>query len=346
MIYTSIKRVRNKEERKRIVERLLVLRKQLDEEIPEKTAASSLILATWNIREFGSDKRTLEDYFYIAEIISRFDLIALQEVLGNKKALEKLMPILGRNWSYIATDATEGTAGGSECMAFLYDTNKVTFKNVAGEIVLPKDKLLNGLQFARTPFSVMFQVGWFKFYLTTVHIIFGKSTKVNLERLAEIKCIAEFLTKRQKKEKTNYVLLGDFNVPKVDDDYMKALEKGGFYIPNAIKKHPTDLGGTKHYDQIAFNLKLTKTMTLFKEKIQKAGAFNFTKSVHKPDDWRIYMSDFDKKYVEGKSDKEIKKYYLKYRTFRMSDHLPLWVELNVDFSEQYLKELKESCEDN
>ncbi len=345
MIYTSIKRVRNKEERKRIIERLLVLRKQLDEEIPEKTAASSLILATWNIREFGSKMRTLEDYFYIAEIISRFDLIAIQEVLGNKKALEKLMPILGRNWSYIATDATEGTAGGSECMAFLYDTNKVTFKNVAGEIVLPKNKLLNGLQFARTPFSVMFQVGWFKFYLTTVHIIFGKSTKVNPQRLAEIKCIAKFLTERQKKEKTNYVLLGDFNVPKVDDDYMKALENGGFYIPNAIKKHPTDLGGTKHYDQIAFNLKLTKTMTLFKEKIQKAGAFDFTKSVHTKDDWEIYKPDFEEK-CEDKSEKGIRDHYIRYhRTYRMSDHLPLWVELNVDFSEQYLEGLKESIKE-
>jgi hypothetical protein len=82
-------------------------------------------------------------------------------------------------------------------------------------------------------------------------------------------------------------------------------------------------------------------MTLFKEKIQKAGAFNFTKSVYKPDDWKIYMSDFDEKYVKGKSDDEIQKYYLKYRTFRMSDHLPLWVELNVDFSEQYLEELFE-----
>ncbi len=341
MIYTSIKKVRNQEERKRIVERLLILRKQLDKEIPGKTAFSSFLLATWNIREFGSEKRKTEDYFYIAEIISRFDLIAIQEVLGNKKALDKLMPILGRSWDYIATDATEGTAGGSECMAFLYDKSKVTFKNVAGEIVLPPNLLINELQFARTPFCVMFQVGWFKFNLTTVHIIFGKSTKVNPQRLKEIESIAKFLTKRQKKEQTNYVLLGDFNVPSVDDDYMKALESSGFEIPNAIKEHPTDLGGTKHYDQIAFNLKLNKTMTLFKEKIQKAGAFNFTKSVYKPDDWKIYMSDFDEKYVEGKSDDEIQKYYLKYRTFRMSDHLPLWVELNVDFSEQYLEELLE-----
>lgn len=341
MIYTSIKKIKDKEERKRVVERLLVLRKQLDNEIPEKTSSSSFLLATWNIREFGSIKRKTEDYFYIAEIISRFDLIAIQEVLGNKKALEKIMPILGRNWDYIATDATEGTAGGSECMAFLYDKSKVNFKNVAGEIVLPQNQLLKGLQFARTPFCVMFQVGWFKFYLATVHIIYGKSAKVNPERLAEIDCIAKFLTKRQKKEDINYVLLGDFNIPDVDGEYMRALEKNGFEIPNAIKEHPTDLGGTKYYDQIAFNLKLNKSMTLFKERIQKAGAFNFTKSVYSPDDWKIYKPYFDEKYVKGKKDEDIIKYYLKYRTFKMSDHLPLWVELKVDFSVQYLEELLE-----
>lgn len=349
MIYTSIKRIQNIEERKRVVERLLILREQLDAEIPEKTASSTFLLATWNIREFGSNMRKTEDYLYIAEIISRFDLIAIQEVLGNKNALDKLMPILGKNWTYIATDSTEGTAGGSECMVFLYDKSKVTFKSVAGEIVLPTTLLINELQFARTPFCVMFQVGWFKFNLTTVHIIFGDSPESGVirQRLDEIDTIAKFLKRRQNKEDANYVLLGDFNIPSVDDDYMNRLEKNGFKIPKKIKEHPTDLGGTKHYDQIAFNLKLNKTMTLFNEKEQKAGAFNFTKSVYRPEDLEMYKPYFAKKYVEGKSEKQIKKYYMStYRTFCMSDHLPLWVELNVDFSEQYLKGLLENEEYN
>ena len=29
-----------------------------------------------------------------------------------------------------------------------------------------------------------------------------------------------------------------------------------------------------------------------------------------------------------------------WRTFQMSDHLPLWVELKIDFSDQYLKKQK------
>ena len=146
MIYTSIKRIKDPVERKRVIDKLITLRAQLDKEIPEKTASNSLLLATWNIREFG-DNRKPESLYYIAEIISRFDLVAIQEVSGNKKGLEKVMAILGKNWSYIATDSTEGSAGGQECMAFLYDTHKVSFKNLAGEIVLPKNDLIDDLLF-------------------------------------------------------------------------------------------------------------------------------------------------------------------------------------------------------
>jgi len=345
MIYTSIKRIKDPVERKRVIEKLIALREQLDKEIPAKTASNSLLLATWNIRKLG-DNRMTESLYYLAEIISRFDLIAVQEVMGNKKGLEKIMALLGKNWSYIATDSTEGKSGGMECMAFIYNTNKVSFKNLAGEIVLPKEKLLEGLQFARTPFCVSFQAGWFKFNLSTVHIYYGDSKKVNQRRLKEIDAIAKFLTKRAKKEDFNYVLLGDFNITKVDCDYMKALENNGFHIPNAIKEHPTDLGQTNHYDQIAFNLHLTDTMKVFNEKQQKAGAFNFTKSVFKDEDLDIYRPYFDEAEL-AKSEPEIQDYYNKtFRTFQMSDHLPLWVELKVDFSGQYLEDLKKGVAAN
>ena len=65
---------------KRTLENLLVLRHALDENVPRKQMESNLLLATWNIREFGSDKyggRSLEALYYIAEIVNRFDLIAI-----------------------------------------------------------------------------------------------------------------------------------------------------------------------------------------------------------------------------------------------------------------------------
>lgn len=339
--YHPIKSIKNNEERLRTINKLLLLRRQLDREIPMKTATDTLLLATWNIREFG-DNRSLESLYYIAEIISRFNLVAVQEVSANLKGLEGVMRLLGHDWDYIVTDSTEGTAGGGERTAFIYDTNKIFFRKMAGEIVLPKTKLIQGeLQFARTPFCVAFQAGWFKFHLATVHIYYGKSTGIDPIRVAEIETIAKFLTQRGKKEDTSYILLGDFNIPKCGDAMMQALEKNGFSIPDCIKEHPTDLGKSKHYDQIAFNLKLDKTMTVFSEKDQRAGAFNFTESVYTPDDVAVYRQYFDPKYTDGKTDEEVKKYYMsKWRTFQMSDHLPLWVELKVDFSDPYLERMK------
>ena len=88
------------------------------------------MLATWNIREFDSPKygeRVPESYYYIAEIIERFDLVAVQEVNKNLKALYRLCELLAEGWKYLVTDTTEGTKGNSERMAFLYDSRKIRF---------------------------------------------------------------------------------------------------------------------------------------------------------------------------------------------------------------------------
>ena len=338
--YASIKKIRDSSEKNRVVEKLLLLREQLNRQIPHKTAADTLLLATWNIRGFGDNRRT-ESLHYLAEIIARFDLVAIQEVANNLAGLEKLVSLLGPNWDYIVTDSTEGVAGGGERMAFVYDKCKVFFRKMAGKIVLPDSKLLDKKwQFARTPFTVAFQAGWFRFVLTTVHVYYGKNTAEDARRVQEIDAIAEFLKKRAKKEDESYILLGDFNIFKHDDATMKALEKHGFYVPSAIREHPTDIGKTKYYDQIAFKLKLEQNMVVFSEKKQRAGAFDFTESVYTADDLDIYRQYFDEKYTVGKTEKSITTYYKSsWRTFEMSDHLPLWIELKVDFSNQFLKKI-------
>jgi len=341
--YKSIKRMKNDTERKRIAEKLLVLRAQLDEEIPKKTATDTLLLATWNIREFGNNKSD-ESLHYLAEIISRFDLVAIQEVTRELGGLKKLVSLLGQNWDYIVTDCTEGPAGGAERMAFVYDKCKVFFRKMAGELVLPYTKLIESgekkLQFARTPFTVSFGANWFQFVLTTVHILYGSSKKEDPQRVKEIAALAGFLKERAIKENENYILLGDFNIFKTSDATMKALESGGFYIPQAIRQHPSDLGRTKHYDQIAFKLRLDENMPVFTEGNQQAGAFDFSKSVYPPQDLDLYRGYFDDKNVVGKTEKEIRDYYLTYwRTFQMSDHLPLWIELKIDFSTEFLNRI-------
>jgi len=71
------------------------------------------------------------------EIIDRFDLVALQKVRDDLRALDRLRDRLGHHWSYLVSDVTEGHAGNRERLAYLYDTRKVRFLGMAGELVLP-----------------------------------------------------------------------------------------------------------------------------------------------------------------------------------------------------------------
>lgn len=130
-----------------------------------QAGTSTVKIATWNLREFGGSKsggRETEPLYYIAEIISHFDVVALQEVRGNLAALNQLLAILGPDWDHLATDVTDGDAGNGERMAFLFNRQKARFTNIAGELTLPEGlkvtaafgeriKLDNGLQLSLPP---------------------------------------------------------------------------------------------------------------------------------------------------------------------------------------------------
>ena len=344
--YYKIGWIRNKKERSRIASNLIALRKHLKKEIPRRTVNDTLLLATWNIRDFDSNKfkhgpRIRESYFYIAEIISAFDIIALQEINKNLKAIRRVMDILGSNWQYITTDVTEGRSGNKERMTFVYDRNKVSFQNIAGEIVLPETKLIAGKrQFARTPYLVAFQSGWFKFMLCTIHIYYGGKAGEKFERrVKEIKQISKFISKRADDKEYNYVLLGDFNIVTPDCDTMYALKGSGFKIPNELK-HPTNIAENMFYDQIAFKTRPGELRLGGSDK--NAGVFRYYKSVFKNDEYNVYRKYMDStKLTSAGKDKSKKvKYYTNtWRTFQMSDHYPLWVELKIDFSKDYLTKL-------
>lgn len=106
------------------------LRTQLAQTIPAKQLDHNLLIATWNLRAFGgltekwaagpddTPKRDYGDLARIAEIVSHFDVIAMQEVRGDIKALRHLLKTLGDEWAMILTDVTKGKAGNDERMAF------------------------------------------------------------------------------------------------------------------------------------------------------------------------------------------------------------------------------------
>jgi hypothetical protein len=109
------------------------LRHALDDRVPARTLDRNLLIGTWNVRHFGglteqwragdddSPKRDLHSIRVIAEIIRRFDVVAIQEVRGDLKALRHTMKALGPDWGFVLTDVTCGDPGNDERLGFIFD---------------------------------------------------------------------------------------------------------------------------------------------------------------------------------------------------------------------------------
>jgi hypothetical protein len=159
--------------------------------IPQKyDTPPNALIATWNIREFSGlaakwmadvhekgSKRDWRGLWAIAEILSRFDVIAVQEVGGDLLALRTLMKTLGSSWNFIMTDVTLGKAAGGERLAYLVDTRRVQMSGLACELVVLPEWQKQGAgqhtlreQFVRTPYAVGFRRGSMTFVLVTLHI--------------------------------------------------------------------------------------------------------------------------------------------------------------------------------
>lgn len=407
--YAGLRNIADPVEADRIASRLLALRTRL-QSLQDKRRSSNLMLATWNLRDFGAAKfgmghRLKESLYYIAEMVSCFDLIAVQEVNRNLDELEDLMDILGRSeWDYIVTDATDGKSGNGERMAFLYSKDKVRFLKIAGEIVLPAGQLIvpgkkvmapavqkvedqveeteeAGYQFARTPFLVAFQAGWFHFNLCTVHIYYGDESGEKLNRrIAEIRRLVTYFANRQNNENKaveekakaeaaakaekrakaglpplpdlglpgpheyeNYILLGDFNIVSPIHETMEALQSKGFHVPEEISEVKLP-GAERHnfYDQIAIRAKDPRFGT------QDGGTFDIYQDVFRDEDEPIYRDivakvRFDKDDLD--EDEKVQtplERYKKWRTWQISDHWPLWVQIKTDFTESYLEQFLQS----
>lgn len=337
-----------------IVDRLLRLRAMLNAEITSRRAPNSLIIGSWNIRHFdGGRPRLPESFHYIAEIIDHFDICALQEV-KSVEAMEQLMGLLGPNWDYFINDSSGSGRGNHERMAFVYNRNRVFFRNLIGELVIEKGALPGDEQIGRTPFFAAFQAGWFKFVLCSAHIVF-KETAGRPLREDEIRIIAEVLKDRADDTDEVHVFLGDMNIENIGDPGHAALTDNGFNVPAL---GATSLSGTKHYDQIAFIGLDDKTTMLNQGVLQWQEAVfiedemedyrDIAKAIRRrrrasESYWEFHSSiqralatgeDVGSAYSDWPGE------YPDWRTHEMSDHLPVWIELKVDYSNEYLLGIK------
>lgn len=250
----------------------------LDATIPKRAIDYNLLIATWNIRAFGdltknwvlqtddSPKRNFHGAVLIATILQRFDIIAVQEVKGNLRALRHTLKYMGQHWAFLLTDVTHGGPGNDERLAFIYDTRRVRLSGLAAELVVPDDLSTpfstpaNAFQrqFVRTPYAVSFLAGRKTVTLVTLHVIYGNSAD---DRTAELRGIARWLrswAEQQHEYGQNLMALGDFNIDRKGDARWAAFTSTGLAVPDALNAAPRTVfddgqgdAPDKFYDQIA-----------------------------------------------------------------------------------------------
>mgnify|MGYP000067761093 CR=1 FL=1 len=89
-------------------------------EIPGRSS-KTLLAATWNLTNFGVQVRSDNDLALMAEIISWFDLVAIQEVADSLDQLRQLLTHLPASYRIILSD----TGGNDERAGFIYHSRKL-----------------------------------------------------------------------------------------------------------------------------------------------------------------------------------------------------------------------------
>jgi endonuclease/exonuclease/phosphatase family metal-dependent hydrolase len=298
-----------------------------DRAIPPKQDGR-LLLATWNIANLGLQQRRDKDHQLLAEILSWFDLVALQEVNDNLVGLRGIQEHLPKRYRVLFSDP----GGNNERYTFLYDSEKVGMLEEVGKVTVPptdlKDVHLPGVSedfkgFDRNPSVAAFEAGKIKFSLANVHLYFGDETlPVGMDRRClEAYAIARWADLRQGDKEAytqNILALGDFNLPVRDksDRVYQALTRRGLQLP----EHATKVGGSNLSDDAQFD-----QMAVFPGPMQDAIAKT-------PTDTNLMgVFDFDGavfRQIWGTTKAQQSKFrsYVKYY---LSDHRPLWAQLRI-----------------
>jgi endonuclease/exonuclease/phosphatase family metal-dependent hydrolase len=336
------------EEKARTITNLLRLKQGLSDAIPNKKADRNLLIASWNIKEFGhTSQRLPESYFYIAEILSCFDLVAVQEIKSTMKDLHIIMRILGSHWDYIVNDITDGTDGNSERSAYLFNSKRVRLSGLAGEITFWPD-ITQGYrvkQLKRAPYLTGFKAGWKSFAIINLHLHPGNNEddKDPETRRQEMQILLAALAEKDEQLwSRNLILAGDFNLYETDTETVQIINDAGFSEIDSLVGKDTNVSATEAYDRL-----FVKKNSYFKIAVNDSGTeignvFNPFDYVFKTDEHTQYKQDMLDVYGGSKdldADADaLRGYFGTYwKRNQISDHLPIWFELLTDSSAEFLE---------
>lgn len=162
---------------------LLIFSMLLSVRVFAQGSENCLRIMSWNIKDFGKTKDSLELAF-ISDVIRSYDIVTIQEVVAGKGGPEAVVRLVQQlnsrenDWDYLLSRPTNGN--GKERYAFLWKKTRV--EALYDSLLGPLDSL-----FEREPYFAVFLTGSFRLGLAGFHAV-PKRKKPEREnaRLAQI----------------------------------------------------------------------------------------------------------------------------------------------------------------
>lgn len=220
--------------------------------VAEPVGEEVVRIASFNTLHLGWNNN--KDYDKVAEILTKYDLIALQEVMkeeGLRTLLQQMnaatrIPGYDTVW-YPVISETIGRNSYKEAYAFIWRKDRVEF--IEGSDAVYNDV---GDRFSREPYVASFRAGQFDFTLISAHFIFGDRVR---DREAEAEAVADvFRWVRDSKAEKDILLMGDYNLSPESAGWTQLKNLGNMHwILNPPTKTSIGTSGmSKLYDNIWF----------------------------------------------------------------------------------------------
>lgn len=308
-----------------VSEELDALIQRLDDVAPEKEIARNLLLASWNLRAFGSltdkwtstpqdaPKRDRRSVVAIAEVIRRFDVMAVQEVRGDLQALRYLLSVLGDEWGALVLAPNMTRLGNNERTVFLYDSRRVIPDGLVDRLESPPSANNPGSwqsMVVDTPYAAFFRtrVGTpsSTFGLVTLRLLYGRV--LDHDAAHELRMLTQWLRDWASNERSlgrSLLLIGDFGTDRGEDPLYESFVRGSIFTPAGLDAAPRTVfdvdESSRFVDHFAWFRDDGRRPVMCLEYTGNSGYIDFLGTVHS----------------EQASSS---------LSWRVSDHYPLWIE--------------------
>ena len=264
---------------------------QISTSIPAAQTGETVRIATFNIQGFG-DRKSAKPHVmeYLANIIRRFDVVAIQEIRtkspDHMSRFVDLINSTGRRYDYVIGERL-GRSSSKEQYAFVFDQQTVEVDRTAVYTIYDRDDALH-----REPLVAQFRVRGppssesFTFKLINVHTDSDETAK-EMDTMDDV----YYAVAQDGSGEDDLILLGDFSV-----NYRQIGQLANVAdVSWIISGQETNTRKNKSYDNIFFSRRATT------EFMGRGGVMDF-------------MREFNLSLPEA---------------LEISDHMPVWVECSI-----------------